>query len=371
MRWKHVRRAAGGMAVGAALAVLAAPADANETDQYTMPVNRPLADVGDFLDATHTRVVERAVAILNQEVEQALKDPDPIQRKNTLAWIRRPEHLAYVVHDGFNDALTEIMDIESALRSDWAKKAYPGQHAIYGPSDWIYSHSHFWIDPRRYTLVFHSSTLKAYGVCFGTDKLSHFHHMGSFYYDAYLQAVSTGMSQEDAMKWAVNLYVNGNPLAENGFLGFLSTGVFSNADQAANYMGMKFYINVSEPVMLKGVRHEPMIIRRGEFFRANRQIRPESGWFGAFISDHWNEALNPCWYEPTVRWSLEGKVRDRAEVIHDFYTRCDGRPDEPAYYANLAEELSTYYGEEYGHSEKGRHLLTLDQVCWPTEDKKK
>ena len=43
-------------------------------------------------------------------------------------------------------------------------------------------------------------------------------------------------------------------------------------------------------------------------------------------------------------------LQSRAKSIVQFYTQKDGRPEDPAYFDNLARELSTYYGEPYGHS---------------------
>ncbi len=364
---RSVSRSAMILVAAAGCALLpAAPAQAHETDQYSLPVNRPMADVGDWLDCVHTQAVEKAVRVVNAEIERALRDPDPVQREKSLAWARRPEHLAYVVLDSFNDPFTEILDAEHALRSSWAKDTYRGAYAIYSPSDWIYGRSHFWLDPRNITLMFRSGSVKAYGVYFGTDKLSHFHHMGSIYYGDYMAYRASGMSDAEATAAVVRSYADTNPIAERGLLGFIATGVYSNADLAANFMGLKFCINVTEPVVLKGELREPMIVRRGEFFRVNQHIRPESGWFGYFVSDHWNEAFNPCWYDFSIRSSVHDTIRERAAPIRDFYTRIDGRPDDPAYYRALSHNLATYDGEEYGHSKNWDKLLTLDQVCWPS-----
>ncbi|HZM00350.1 MAG TPA: hypothetical protein VFD43_08870, partial [Planctomycetota bacterium] len=57
--------------------------------------------------------------------------------------------------------------------------------------------------------------------------------------------------------------------------------------------GVRFFENLTEPVVLKGERREPLVVRSGVFWRLNRHVRPRSGWLAAFVSDHWNEALNP------------------------------------------------------------------------------
>ncbi|HYE63391.1 MAG TPA: hypothetical protein VD997_15470 [Phycisphaerales bacterium] len=340
-------------------------ARAHETDQYTLPLDKKFADMGDWLDAVHCRAVEAAVARLNADTEKALAEPDAKKREAALNYIRNPRRAANLVHDAFSDAFHEIQDIESALRSGPMMQSYPQQVTGFRTDDWIYRKTHYWIDPRNIVLMFKSSTMKAYGTYFGTDKLSHFHHMGWFYYDAYQHQIEKGATPEEASAYVVKNYADGNAIGENALLGFVATGVYSNADLAANFMGMKFSINVTQPVTIKGKTYEPMIVRKGEYFRVNKHVRPESGWFGAFVDDRWNEALNPSWYNWDIREDVRAALASRADIIAQFYTRVDGRPADPAYYVDLAHELSTYEGENYGHCQKWDRIMTVAQVCWP------
>jgi len=353
------------MAGVAGVGVPAPEAKAHETDQYTLPLNRPFADLGDWMDAVHYRAVQRAVDKLNEATRVALEEPDALKREAALNYIRSPERAVNLVQDSFSDAFTEIQDMESALRSDAMLKAYPNQITGYRTGDWIYRRTHYWVDPRNIVLMFKSSTMKAYGVYFGTDKLSHFHHMGRIYYESYLKQRRNGMTDEEATRYVVKHYAAGNAIGENALLGFVATGVYSNADLAANFMGMKFNINVTEPVTFKGKTLEPMIVRKGNFFRVNKHVRPESGWFGAFVDDRWNEALNPSLYSWEIRDDVRGALAGRADTIAQFYTRVDGRPADPVYYVDLAHQLSTLDGEDYGHCQKWDRLMTLAQVCWP------
>jgi hypothetical protein len=362
---RAVARAFAAGLIGAVVCAAGAPASAHETDQYTMPLSTPFADMGDWLDTVHFRAVDRAVRKLNEEVEAALAIEDPQQRAAALHWARRPENAADKVYQSFNDAFTEIMDIENALRGEWARRAYPGLITAHNPREWIYSRTHYWIDPRQIVLMFRSSTLKAYGVYFGSDKLSHFHHMGKIYYSQYRQQLHNGMNREEATAYVVRSYAHGNAVGENALLGFIATGVYSNADLAANFAGLKFNINITEPVYINGEVREPMIVRKGEFFRVNKHVRPESGWFGAFVSDHWNEALNPSWYNWDIREDVRAALASRADIIAQFYTQVDGRPADPQYYTDLALQLSVLDGEDYGHCRKWDRIMTIAQVCWP------
>ena len=153
--------------------------------------------------------------------------------------------------------------------------------------------------------------------------------------------------------------------SEKWLFGSAITGVYSNADMAANQAGFKFLLNLTEKVVLKGQEREPLVVRCGVFWRLNQHVRLRSGWFGAFISDHWNEALNPCHYDVSRRAGVQRFLKSHAGRIVQFYTDKDGRPHDPAYFDNLARELSTYYGEPYGHSGDLERLLTIGNTCFP------
>jgi hypothetical protein len=66
-----------------------------------------------------------------------------------------------------------------------------------------------------------------------------------------------------------------------------------------------------------------------------------------------------------MRPGIRRVLQHRAERIVQFYTRKDGRPNDPAYFDQLAHELSTYYGEPYGHSGQFEKLMTIGNTCMP------
>jgi hypothetical protein len=345
--------------------VSVSPLSSHETDNLVLPLNREFADLGSFLDTVHANAIQSAVQGLNRQIEQALQVDNQAERASRLRRLHDPDTLAAAVFTSFSDAFTEVLDIEDAVRGSWARKMYPGQITAHWSLDWMYSYLHFPLDPRRIVLLFQSSTIKAYGVYFGTDKLSHFHHMGRYYYENYRIMLTQGMTPEAATAAILKTYSTDGPLSESGLLGFVATGVYSNADLVSNYMGFKFLLNLSEPVMLKGVVHPPLVDRCGVFWSVNARVRPESGWFGAFISDHWNEALNPNLYGPMLRGGARAYMRDRADWIMEFYTKRDGRPDSALYYARMRDESSTYYGEDYGYAGESEEILTLGNTCIP------
>jgi len=349
----------------AVMLVLATPLHSHETDNLVLPLDKEFADLGSYLDTVHALAIQGAVEGLNARIEAALRIRDDAERAFELRRLHDPGALAQAVYDRFSDAFTEVLDIEDAVRGDWARSMYPGKITAHWSIEWMYAYLHFPLDPRRIVLLFQSSTIKAYGVYFGTDKLSHFHHMGRYYYENYRTLLSQGQTPEAALRSIIRTYSQDGPLAETGLLGFVATGVYSNADLAANFTGFKFLLNLTEPVMLKGVVHPPLVDRCGAFWSIAPRVRPESGWFGAFISDHWNEALNPNLYGELLQGGVRAYMREHADHIVTFYSVRDQRPRDPGYYEALKDGLSNYYGEDYGHAGDSTQLFTIGNTCFP------
>ena len=67
-------RAAMAMGAAAVLCVTPPVARAHETDQYTLPVDRPFADMGHYFDGVHCLALERVVEGLNRRIDRALRE---------------------------------------------------------------------------------------------------------------------------------------------------------------------------------------------------------------------------------------------------------------------------------------------------------
>ena len=81
---------------------------------------------------------------------------------------------------------------------------YPGRVVAFKePFKNIMQHTHFFLDPRQLWRLFLSSTMKAQGVYFGTDKIGHFTDMGMHYYRAFNKAKESGASDDAAIKKAL------------------------------------------------------------------------------------------------------------------------------------------------------------------------
>jgi hypothetical protein len=337
---------------------------ARETDNFCLPLDAEMADLGDYLEAVHTIALEEVVAGLNARIERALRIKGEAARARRLEGLHDPQTLAKGFRKKFGNPMIEDSELERALRGRWALRSYPGRKASHQDIGMHFS-AYPALDPRRWSALTQSRTIKAYGVYFGTDKLVHLHRLGLAYYSTYHSLLNTGMSGEAAYDQVLQKYTEDGILSEEHYFGALITGVYSNADLAVNHIGFKLFMNLTDRIVLNGRSLEPLVIRCGVFWQLNRHVHLRSGWFAPFVSDHWNEALNPSRYQPSVRKGMRRALQSRAPEIVQFYTRQDGRPKDPAYYDHLARELSTYHGETYGHSGDFEQLMTIGNTCIP------
>jgi len=339
-------------------------APAPETDNFYLPLDTEMADLGPYLEAVHTLALEKAVTTVNSRIEIALGIKDDQLRAKLLQRCHDPDTLAAAFMNEFSHSYFESTMVEHALKSKSARTAFPGQ-LTFQKNVWLNFSAHLPLEPRQILMLAQCATVKAYGVYFGTDKLVHFHSVGWSYYKVYRSHLKAGCPPEEAVRKVVHRYSRADLLAETTLFGMIATGIYSNADLASNLAGMKFFINLTERVELKDKVLDPLVVRCGEFWQLNQHVRPRSGWLASFVSDHWNEALNPSFYEFTMRPGIRRVLHTRAKHIIEFYTVKDGRPDDPAYFDNLARELSTYYGEPYGHSGDFHLLMTIGNTCYP------
>jgi hypothetical protein len=339
-------------------------AAAFETDNFTFPLNTELADLGPFLEAAHTIALEEAVGEVNARIEKALRITDASARTKALERLHRPQALVDALLPKFGFPLFEDTQFERAISGKWGRETYPGKRVSY-QNYWMQASTYCPLDVRWLSIVSQSHTVKAFGVYFGTDKIVHFHAVGASYYNKYFGLLKDGLPEKEAWQKVTKFYASQSLWSERSLFGSVLTGVYSNGDMAANTAGFKFFMNLTEKVALKGQDREPLVVRCGVFWRLNQHVRIGSGWFAPFISDHWNEALNPSQFDICRRFLVRRFLRSHAERIVRFYTDQDGRPNDPAYFVNLASELSTYYGEPYGHSRDVEHLLNLGNTCFP------
>ncbi len=367
MRWidlgKRDRRIIRAATAAAAIAAAIPGARANETDQFLLPTDRPLAEVGPLISHAHYLVLEDFVERANERVSRARRIKESYARERALRAIHSPRTVANHVRAAFGPGFFETLELENALRSHDARSLYAGVHAAYKTSGWIYSSVHLPIDPRKIPLSLPSSTMRVFGHYVGSDKFGHFHDLGHLYHQDYRNLCNSGVDPAEALRRVVAFYARG-PISEAGAIGFFATGVFSNADLAANYLGFKFYLNLTEPIMLDGVEHPPMLVRIGDYWALNHHVRAGSDFFRVFVSDHWNEALNPCVYEWGAAGPIARILRDHADQILTVYADESGNKRSREWFVEKARSLITCYGENYGHSGLEKATVTIASCCF-------
>ncbi|MHC4947499.1 MAG: ankyrin repeat domain-containing protein [Planctomycetota bacterium] len=360
----RIRHAALRLAIpcAALLALAAPPAAGHETDQYTVPVGQDFTDLGRYLNELTYEAIDGAVTKTNDRIRRALTSA---RGGAELRRLQSPDVLAGSIFSEFTSAYFIIENIERMADSPGAMKEHAGLLVGYEEQFRnIYEKVHWPIDPRQFFRIWHSSTIKVYDTYLGTDKIGHFTDMGYNYFKAYRVALKQGKSREEAIDAANRIGIEGLVFGEEGMLGYMSAGAYSNADLASNYLGLKFYINLTEPVMLEGVEHPPLITLEDDLWVIAPHVRPDSDFFAAYICDHYNEALNPSLFEAGMRKAVRQAIEQRCSRLMEWYRDDNGARRPKTYFDEKLEQLSTYYGEDYGHRGEYEELMGLGRVCF-------
>jgi len=345
------------------VAAVLVPASAHETDHFTVPIGRTFADLGPELTARTCQYIERAVERTNGRIADAqARGAGPEE----LAALRSPDTIAAAVMHEFPSVLNYIETLNLYCRESGTQDQYPGEVVGWLPAPWIYDSVYLPLDPHQFYLLWRSPILLIDGHYVGTDKIGHFVHNGHNYFLAYRAALRRGASDDETMAAAVRVGVDGDFfLSEKGLLGRFSSGVLSNADLAANYLGLLFYRNLTEPVRLRGRMQAPLLELRDGFWRVAGHARPDSGFFTRFFDEHFDEALNPNLYEPLAARQVAAAIRLRAAALRAWYRDANGCPRPRHWYLQKRDELRTYYGADYGYMTDGGTAVGLVDVCFP------
>jgi ankyrin repeat protein len=334
---------------------------AHETDQFLLPPYRRFADVGDVFTRWGYDLLQRAMEKTNEEIRTALDAKDP----KRLEQLYSQDHMVATVNGQLPWAGEVIDGLDRMLQSDEARARYPGlvvAHKSLGNN--IYSGAGFFLDPRQLIRLFYSTDFQAYGIHFGSDKIGHFTDMGLNYYKAWRDAKRQGKSEEEARQSAVHLGTGDFVFSESGLLGLVTSGSYSNADLVANYVGMLFYRNLTEPMRIKGEMRPPLLVRDGDYWRLNDHVQRDSDFFAIFFDEHMDESLNPSFYEATVRRGVRANIVANAGNILQRHCDVHGNRRGKEYFENWLDELKTYWGDDYGHAGQIEHLMAVSATCF-------
>jgi hypothetical protein len=290
---------------------------ATETDQFTTPTV-PLYDIGPTLSRKVVEIIESDHT--GDNPEQVLS-----------AWAGR--------------------NVFASRPTRWVKDIQVAESPVlFRPSvfDSVYRLA---FSPVPASFWFDSPTVNLHGYYMGTDKIDHFFRQGHVYFELVMQKEAEGVDETGAIAVAVAHGVN----QEHTYLGTLTTGVYSNGDLAANYAGMKFYLNLRQPVRIGERLWPPLFERSPEGWRLRPEINPDR-LLEPFVSDHLDESLNPSRYRFSRR-SISSRIRDRCDAWVHFYA------DRLALVAPSGQSFATnWFGEEYVH-----WLPPTDEVSIATE----
>ena len=360
---RHWRRLCHGFAAAAVLlagVLPAGPSQAHEAEQYSLPLGRDFADLGPYLSRIVHAAITDAASRTSDEIADAIDNGESPRR---IADLQSADYIAGKVWEYLFLAIptNELFDL--VLASPPVRARYPGLVTMYRPPSSIYDDPLLVIDlTKAVRTFFRSGTISAGGEVFGTDKLIHFINVGRIYHIQFAAQLGRGDSEQAAARAAVYSTLHNPFTSEDGLLGMLSTGIYSNGDLAANYAGLLFYRNLAAPVPI-GTRTLPPILERdGAGWRV--VARPDSDFFTAFITPHWNEVLNPNSYAGYMMDRLQVLLAERCADAVDWYRDPQGRRRTRAQFEMIESELSTYFAADYGHRGNLGRKVTIASVCY-------
>lgn len=293
---------------------------ATETDQYTTPVS-PLRDIGPELSRKIVEIIES---------DQTGRDPERILSR----WVGR------------NVVASRLVRWVRAMPVSGSPDRYlpPLTGSIY----------HRVRSPVPRGFRYNAPTVLVHGYYMGTDKIDHFFQQGHDYYARVASIEAAGGTTGAGIAVAVARGVR----QEHKWFGTLASGVFSNADLAANYAGMKFYLNLRRSVRIGHWVSPPLFVRSPEGWRLRPGLDPDR-LLEPFLSDHLDESLNPSRYR-YGREVIRAHVRDRCTQWTHFYA------DRLVLVAPAGESFAaTWFGDDYGHWLPPAQEVSIATECGP------
>jgi hypothetical protein len=348
--------------VVAAMALHPVYVSAFETDQYNLP-HVPLADIGDEVSEYVEQQLVAAIENVNKEIDRRklCVETTSDRLKGCSSIANELEKLAYLRSGrALADEFADLMAGDNLMTTKFGgwihKYKFRGQPDRYKTS---YSHSIFILNPANYATI--SPTVRLYGVEFGIDKLEHFFQQGYQYYEIERKALAKNATAEEALKKAIEW----GKKTERTYYGLLSSGVYSNADLYANYVGLRFYKSLTNAVRIGEATRPPVAVLDNGYWKRNPQVRPDE-LLKPFVTEHLNEALNPSAFRFTLVRSVRRAVKKYAcEDWRKWHSDLTAEA-----LTNTAKELETLNGENYGWTRKS-HTVRIGDECLVAEARTK
>jgi len=324
-----------------------------ETDRYNLPPE-PLADISEEVTDYVAGQLSLAAANINARIAASeaclaskVKGCDRAEKeRQKLEYLRSDAAIA--------EAVYELLSGGNLMTTKFGKwmhshkfSAHPARYKA------PYLESIYLIKPSNYLTL--SPTIRLHSHEFGIDKLEHLFQQGHQYYERVNEAEKEGKSREDAVKRAIEW----GKRTERTYYGLLTSGVYSNADLFANYVGLKFYQGLARPIDIGGATRPAMLeLRDGRWILADNEILGRY-LLKPFIDSHMSEAFNPS----AFRITLVGPVTRSVEK----YSCAEWKKEFPEMTAGAfrdrASSLERWNGENYGHT-KRRGFVNIGDICF-------
>lgn len=335
-----------------------------ETDQYNLPP-QPLADIGDEVSEYAEQNLRKAIDKINAEITarqfclentavklKKVKCDSPDRERAKLEFLRSNDAVAREVYNLLGSGFIPFTKSGTWMDSHQFK----AQPARYKTS---YSKSIFLVTPTDYLTI--SPTVNIYESQFGTDKIAHFFQQGYSYYKIYKRATAKGFAPAEAAQKAIRW----GQMTEQTFYGTLISGVYSNADLCANYAGMKFYQNLTQPIKIGDVVKPAILLLKEGIWTFDKNADLRKVLIKPFLSNHFNEALNPSIF--TRSFGLRSYVRRtvRKRSCKQWFNQYPNLSQ--ADLNETSQALKLWYDEDYGFTDS-KHFITISNTCFGDKD---
>ncbi len=328
---------------------------ASETDQYNLPP-QALADIGDEVSEFVEDNLRSAVAAINSEIAKSASclEVRAVKIIGCGSILEESKRLAYLRS---NDAVAEAFfnlagegSLVSTKFGKWIRShKFRSQPASFKTE---YGESIYILNPADYATL--SPTIRVFGSEFGIDKLEHIFQQGYRYYTIRNGAAATGSTPDEATKKAIKW----GQRTERTYFGLLVSGVYSNADLAANYVGMKFYQGLTKSVRIGENSSMPtVILSRGSWTIDTPRLRENL--LKPYLTRHLNEAYNPSAYRLTLVNSIRRSVKKYG--CPDWHAAFPGLTRSAM--NKISNSLQLWNGENYGYTKKDR-IVTIAETCF-------
>ena len=328
-----------------------------ETDQYNLP-EAPLSDIGDEVTEYAREKIAAAIAKINASIRERLacleaksekKDCDsPERERKKLIELRSEAAIARAVFKPLGGGIPPFTNSGTWMESHEFRAQPARFKSSFGKS--IYRTS-----PILYLTI--SETVKIYGVELGTDKIAHLFQQGYTYY----RSVERAKEKKKSSAEGVSKAVKWGKMTERTYYGYWASGVYSNADLAANFAGLKFYENLTREIRIGERRLVPILALKDGFWAFNDEQNLRETLLKPFISNHLNEALNPSLvvnlfgFRSNIRKTVKKHACPQWRKNYPDRTRAD--------FAEITENLKRGHGEDYGFKPSA-DFITIANTCF-------